>query len=301
VKLGIVTPILRPSDRGMRAADHRPAAGSWEDRGTIEDVARIATEAEALGYDFLSCAEHFALPIRVAAALGRGYWDPLSTLGFLAARTRHIRLATHVIVLGYHHPLEVLSCYGTLDRISGGRLILGVGIGGVEAEFVALGLKFEERGAVADDALRALRASMSSPVPEYHGTHFQFEGIVVEPTPLQAHIPLWVGGNTRRSLRRALDLGDGWIPYGLTAQQVGDLLSRGGLRAEIGERGRSFDLVLPPEVWLDPLGSGEVVHRTLDRYAVLGATALDLSFRSRSLTHYLDQLAEMVRICDSHG
>src|SRR5438270_11233400 len=103
---------------------------------------------------------------------GAAYWDPLSTFGYLAARTEQIRLATHVLVLGYHHPLEIAKRYGTLDRVCCGRLILGVGVGSLREEFDLLGAPFDDRGARADDALRALRASLSRTEPAYQGDHY---------------------------------------------------------------------------------------------------------------------------------
>ena len=131
-------------------------AGDWEATATIEDIATIATAADGLGFDFLTCSEHVVVPRTDRAARGDVYWDPLATLGFLAARTTRIRLATSVLVLGYHHPLEIAKRYGTLDRISGGRLVLGVGVGSLAAEFELLGASFADRGERADDALRAL-------------------------------------------------------------------------------------------------------------------------------------------------
>src|SRR5947209_9774140 len=140
-------------------------AGGWEAAATIEDLAAIATVADGLGFDFLTCSEHVAVPHTDRAARGDVYWDPLATLSFLAARTTRIRLATSVLVLGYHHPLEIAKRYGTLDRISGGRLVLGVGVGSLAAEFDLLGAPFTDRGERADDALRALRVSLSQPEP----------------------------------------------------------------------------------------------------------------------------------------
>src|ERR1700704_6708082 len=123
MKIGIVTPVLTLLPR---------AHARWEETGTLDDVVDIAREAERLGYHHLTCSEHVAIPTDVAEVRGGTYWDALATLSYLAARTSTIRLATHVLVLGYHHPLEIAKRYGTLDRISDGRLILGVGVGSLE-------------------------------------------------------------------------------------------------------------------------------------------------------------------------
>ena len=115
------------------------AFGPWEPDATIEDLAKVAETADRAGYHHLTCSEHVALPAGELDRRGARYWDPLATLGYLAGRTRQIRLATHVLVLAYHHPLEIAKRYGTLDLVSGGRLILGVGVGTLKEEFDLLG------------------------------------------------------------------------------------------------------------------------------------------------------------------
>lgn len=114
-------------------------ANAWEARADVEDIIRIAQAADALGYHHLTCSEHVAVPAAAAERRGAAYWDPLAVLAFVAGQTTSIRLATHVLVLGYHHPLDIAKRYGTLDRLSGGRLILGLGVGSLAAEFELLG------------------------------------------------------------------------------------------------------------------------------------------------------------------
>ena len=118
------------------------------------------------------------------------YWDPLSTFGFLAAHTARISLTTSVVVLGYHHPLDIAKRFGTLDRLSGGRLVLGVGVGSLKEEFDLLGATFDGRGEQADDAIRALRASLSTTRPSYRGSHYEFDGFAVEPCAVQERVPI---------------------------------------------------------------------------------------------------------------
>ncbi|MER6893154.1 LLM class flavin-dependent oxidoreductase, partial [Amycolatopsis sp. NPDC000740] len=124
--IGLVSPVVTrlPGD-----------PNAWEDTAGIEDLARIAETADRLGFDHLTCSEHVAVPVAVAEQRGSTYWDPLATFGFLAARTSRIRLVTQVLVLGYHHPLEIAKRYGTLDTVSGGRLVLGLGVGSLREEF----------------------------------------------------------------------------------------------------------------------------------------------------------------------
>jgi probable F420-dependent oxidoreductase len=154
-------------------------------------------------------------------------------LAFLAARTSRIRLATSVLVLGYHHPLEIAKRYGTLDRISGGRLVLGVGVGSLAPEFALLDAAWEDRGARADDAVRALRASLSTTRPVYDGEYFRFDSFAVEPCAVQRRVPIWVGGGTLRSLRRAVELGDGWMPFGLSGADITRFLDSVELSADL--------------------------------------------------------------------
>src|SRR2546429_8985387 len=151
MKLGVVTPVVTRLPR---------AHAKWEETAGIDDVARVAVEAERLGYHHLTCSEHVALPAAVAETRGATYWDPLPTFGYIAARTTTIRLATHVLVLGYHHPLAIAKRYGTLDRITGGRLVLGVGVGYLQPAFPALAAPSADRNERTADPIRPRRASV---------------------------------------------------------------------------------------------------------------------------------------------
>jgi probable F420-dependent oxidoreductase len=280
MKLAIVTPVLT-----MMPGAH----ARWEKTGTIADVARIAETAETLGYDHITCSEHIGVPASEAPRRGATYWDPLATFGYLAARTERIRLATNVLVLGYHHPLEIAKRYGTLDVVSGGRLVLGVGVGTLREEFDLIGAPFEGRGDIADDALRALRAALAQPEPSYDGTHFSFSGLVIDPCAVQAHLPIWIGGRTVRSLRRAVELADGWTPFAVSPQDVAEWLSR----FEVPD---GFEVVLPPHRPLDPSGEPEQAAAELGTLADAGATIAKVSLVHHSLEHYLDQLAALAEL-----
>jgi probable F420-dependent oxidoreductase len=205
-------------------------------------------------------------------------------------------LLSHVAVLGYHHPLELVKRYGTLDLVSGGRVVLGVGVGSLEAEFELLGAPFAGRGDRADDALRAIRASFSRRVPSYSGTHYTFEDFVVDPSGVQSRVPIWVGGRTRRSLRRALELGDGWIPFGLPLDALTGMLADEAVVAAMEERAEALDVVLAPEPPLDPLGEPEGTAATVRAYRDIGATALALRFRHESRAQYVEQLEAMMGV-----
>src|SRR6476661_2865517 len=192
MRFGLATPVV---------TCHPDHGAAWEAEAGAAEIVCIAEAADRLGYHHLTCSEHVAIPVAVAPVRGARYYDPLATFGFLAARTERIRFATHVVVLPYHHPLAIAKRYGTLDRVSNGRLILGVGVGTLEEEFALLAAPFADRGARADDAMRALRAALSQPTPEYHGAFYDFEGFVIDPCAQQERVPMWVGGRTARSLR----------------------------------------------------------------------------------------------------
>jgi len=264
-------------------------SGEWEKTGSIEDLAEIASAADQLGYHHLTCSEHIALPAAEQARRGTRYWDPLATLGYLAARTQRIRLATNVLVLGYHHPLEIAKRYGTLDQVSNGRLILGVGVGSLKEEFDLLGAPFDDRGPRGDDALRALRASLSVPEPAYHGEFYSYGGMVVDPCAVQEHVPLWVGGRTLRSLRRAATLADGWAPFSVTLQQAREWLGRFELRP-------GFEVILPPPAVLDPINEPDRTRDAIAETVAHGATIVSAIFSSTSLQHYLENLQALAEL-----
>jgi probable F420-dependent oxidoreductase len=264
-------------------------SGEWEKTGTIEDIAQIAEAADRLGYHHLTCSEHIALPAVELGRRGARYWDPLATFGFLAARTHRIRLATNVLVLPYHHPLEIAKRYGTLDTISNGRLILGVGVGSLKEEFDLIGAPFEDRGPRGDDALRALRASLSVPEPAYHGEFYSFEGMVVDPCAVQQRVPLWIGGRTLRSLRRAVNLADGWAPFAVSLRQARDWLGRFELQP-------GFEVVLPPPAPLDPINAPQRTRELLGETAAHGATIISTYFKHTSVAHYLENLHALAEL-----
>ena len=194
-----------------------------------------------------------------------------------------------MLVLGYHHPLEIAKRYGTLDLVSGGRLVLGVGVGSLEEEFDLLGAPWAGRGARADDALRALRASLGRREPSYTGSHFAYDGLVVEPHAVQQRVPLWIGGYTPRSLRRAVELGDGWMPFGLPADRLAGMLAEHDLSDD-------FEGVLSPGRHLDPTGDPDKSRERIERLQQAGATLVGVSITARDAVHYVEQLEALAEL-----
>ncbi|MGW4245365.1 TIGR03619 family F420-dependent LLM class oxidoreductase [Nocardia sp. NPDC004722] len=286
MRMGIATPVV---------LDIPGRSAAWEREAGIAELARIAEAADRLGFDHLTCSEHVAVAQHSDSAMlggsrGTRYWDPLATLSYLAARTTRIRLCTSVLVLGYHHPLAIAKRYGTLDVISGGRVVLGVGVGTAREEFDLLGASFTDRGRRADDAIAALRAALGRRVPEYSGSHYRFSGLVVEPHAVQARMPIWVGGVSDAALRRATTLGDGWLPAGLDAAALRQRLDRFDCRAP------GFEVVVGTAGRIDPIAEPGHAEQVLGELADAGATIAQPRVRHESLAQYLDQLAALTEL-----
>jgi probable F420-dependent oxidoreductase len=264
----------------------------WETKAGPDELATIAGVADELGFDHLICSEHVGVPPGTDQMRGTTYWDPLATLSFLAAHTNQIRLTTSVLVLPYHHPVAIAKRYGTLDLISKGRLTLGVGVGSLKEEFELLGAPWQGRGAIVDDTLRALRAIWGQSVASYSGSHHDFANWTIEPHGVQSHLPIWVGGQSRKSLERAVTLGDGWMPFALSGDQLKELL--GSVELPTG-----FDVVLSSGRPLDPTGDPEGTVRRINRAYELGATVCQIKVEATSADHCVEQLralGELVEI-----
>ncbi|GAB3022471.1 TIGR03619 family F420-dependent LLM class oxidoreductase [Mycobacterium bourgelatii] len=280
MKLGIATPVV---------TNIGGAPLEWEKDAGIEEIGRVAEVADRLGYHHMTCSEHIGLPSAEIGRRGARYWDPLATFGYVSARTKQIRFATMTLVLGYHHPLAIVKRYGTLDHVSAGRVILGVGVGSLKEEFDLLGAPFEDRGARGDDALRALRAALPSSEPAYEGEFFSFGGLTVDPCALQPHMPIWVGGRTRRSLRRAVTLADGWCPFAVSIDTAAKWLQSFELPPD-------FEVVLPADQPLDPVGNPAATTEALRVLEAGGTTTLSARFVHHSLQHYLEQLHALTEL-----
>jgi probable F420-dependent oxidoreductase len=229
-----------------------------------EAMARIAREGEAMGYDYLTLTDHVVLPDLGTPGYpysesGEFYGpspeirhEQLTAAAFIAATTSRIRLVTAVMVVPHRPAVLAAKMLATLDVLSGGRLVLGIGAGWLEAEFDALGAPpFAERGQVTDEYLAAFRALWSEESPRFAGRHVTFADILFTPKPVQKpHPPIWVGGESGPALRRAARLGDAWYPIGSNNRHLFDTLGRyrGGverLKRFTREAGREEKSVAP--------------------------------------------------------
>ena len=180
---------------------------------STEAITRFAKEAEDMGYDSVWVTDQIIVPNGDVDRFGPVFYESLTVLAFVAGITSTIRIGSSVIVLPYRNPIHVAKVASTIDSLSHGRLILGVGIGGVESEFRQIGASWEERGELSDEAIRIFKELWTSDQPSVRSKNYQLSEIQFYPKPVQKpHLPLWIGGDTRRALRRVVEFGDVWHP-----------------------------------------------------------------------------------------
>lgn len=186
-----------------------------------QQVLALGPLAEELGFDSVWTMDHLFNTGYIRQRLeDRPYYHPLAMLSYLAATTGRVSLGTSVLVLPYHNPVELAKYAATLDRMSGGRVILGVGVGGMAEEFAALGIPLRQRGRLTDECIAIMKELWTNPNPRYESPRWNFSEVLFSPKPLQQpHIPLWVGGSSPGALRRAALSGDGWHPTGLGPEE----------------------------------------------------------------------------------
>jgi probable F420-dependent oxidoreductase len=240
-------------------------------------AARLARAAEAAGFESLWVADHVVLPDPPVPgrpmAPDMRLLDPIVSLSFLAAHTTRIRLATGVIILPQRQAVVLAKQLASLDVLSNGRLVFGLGVGWCEPEMRAVGVPFAERGRIADEYLAAMRAVWTQPTPAYRGRYVSFESVQAMPRPVQTPIPIVVGGRTPPAFRRAVTQGQGWYGFGLdvptTETLVGALRDAAKRHSRPAELGRLEISVTPP-------GYGVPDKPTLDAYAAVGVDRLIL-------------------------
>ncbi|MFJ3903200.1 LLM class F420-dependent oxidoreductase [Streptomyces sp. NPDC090025] len=278
-------------------------AEGWEAAAGPDDLVAVARAADAHGYDYIASCDHIAIPRRLAGAMSTIWYDPVATLSYLAAATERVRLLSHVAVVGLRHPLVSAKAYATLDHLSGGRLVLGVGAGHVKEEFDAVGADFEGRGGVLDETVDALRAALGpEEFPEHHGERFSFEGLGMRPRPVQERIPVWIGGSSPAAVRRAALKGDGWLPQGDPRPRLAEQIAKlrglreaAGIEAPITVGAITEALYVGEPGWETGRrtlsGKPEALAESLRAYGEMGVHQIQVRFRSRSRTELTDQMA----------
>jgi probable F420-dependent oxidoreductase len=276
-----------------------------------EAVRTLAQQAEAAGFDSIWIADHVVIPRQVAPAYpyapdgaspfdpDQPFFEPLSVLNFLAGCTSRVRLGLHVLIVPYRHPVLTAKMLATLDVLSGGRLMLGAGVGWLAEEFMALGSPpYAERGAVTDEYLRLFKVLWTEAHPHFEGKYVQVADIGFQPKPIQKpHPPIWIGGHSGPALRRAAELGDGWAPIGLRPPplleppEMAAKLAR--LRTLLHQAGRAEDALTislaVPISFTETVGSArpmlsgsaEQIADDLRQYQALGVQHFNLNLPGR--------------------
>ena len=214
-----------------------------------DDLCRFAQRADALVIEsiwtgdhiILSMAESYQYPYTPDGSFpmpGEApFLDIMTVLSYIAACTKRVRIGSTVIILPYRNPILQAKMFASLDVLSKGRAICGVGVGWLEKEFDTLKVPYAERGAMSDEYLAIFKCLWTQAEPEFHGRFHSFDGIQFYPKPVQKpHIPIWVGGHSRRAIRRAVSYGDAWHPTRQTPEYVAGLLPY--LRQQAEEAGR---------------------------------------------------------------
>jgi len=188
-----------------------------------DSLRRWAQMTETLGYHLIMSSDHIATTQDVAEKYPAPFYEPLTTLGWLAGITERVEIGTTVLILPYRSPLETARAFANIDQLSGGRCILGVGVGWAEEEFAALQVPFNKRGAMTNDYLAAIRELWTNDIASHDGPYVQFDKVQTAPKPVRKpHPPIWVGGSSDAALRRTVRLADAWHPIRFTLDWMRD-------------------------------------------------------------------------------
>jgi probable F420-dependent oxidoreductase len=248
-----------------------------------ESLERWARLAEGEGYHFLMISDHVAITPDVQELFSAPFYDPFTTLAWIAGFTDNIELGTTVAILPYRHPLLTARMAANVDQISGGRFIFGVGAGWAKQEFDALGIPFNRRGAITDEYLEVIKACWTEDVVSYQGRFVSFKDVQTEPRPRRSpQPPIWVGGSSEGALRRAVRYGDAWHPIRARMDWLRDegLPALRRLAKMEGKAVPRFCPRLRLRITQSPLaddqrpagqGTIEQIHRDLEQLAALGA------------------------------
>ena len=276
-------------------------AESWEGSAGVAEMVDLARIADHSGFCYLAVCDHAAIPKDRAGVMSTTWWDCMSTLCYLAAVTSRVWLLSHVYALPLAHPLRAAKQWTTLDALSGGRAILGVGVGDVEGEFAALGVDFSRRDELLDEALDALNAAFADEYSSHDGPTWSYREMGITPRPVQDRIPIWVGGSSRAAIQRSAERGDGWLPEGAPEGGMSAAIALiRSLREQAGRADEPFTigalsgpLYVGEPTWdigRAVTGSPEQVAGFLRVLAGLGVNQIQVSFRSRDAHELYDQI-----------
>jgi probable F420-dependent oxidoreductase len=272
----------------------------------VQSIIQLARRAEEWGFASVWVHDHVFNAAHVFRRIGdKPYYEPLTLLSYVAACTQRVGLGTSVLVLPYHNPLRLAKIAATLDVLSGGRLILGVGVGAVPQESEALGSPYAERGAITDEAIAIMKELWTKDEPSFAGKYHRFSGMPFSPKPLQQpHIPILIGGNSRAAIRRAVRLGNGWHPFAISLETLRQGIT--SLREYAQSAGRdvaeipvSFSMPLGhPTARGDALGTepGAIVEK-IQAFADLGIQTLVITGNTSNIAETfpaMDMLAREV-------
>lgn len=274
----------------------------WEAEARAPELARVIRKADEVGLFYVAVCDHVAVPREPAARMGTTWWDTVATLAWAAALTERVRLLSHVLVAGYRPPLVVAKSFLTLDEVSAGRAVLGLGVGHVEGEFAALGADFAGRGAVADEAVDVIRAAFTDEYLTHHGATVDADDVGLAPRGHQNQVPIWIGGSSKAAMRRAAERGDGWLPQGTPRDAMAESITfiREHRRAALGE-----DVPIDMGALVEPMyvgtpgwdvgpwtraGSPDELAASLLELRGMGVAHAQVRLRSRTLDELLDQL-----------
>ena len=296
----------------MKIGCHLPMYGPV---GTRENLLTFARRVQALGYDSLWASDHVVLPHRMTTpypysptgqfplAPDVPFLEPLTTLALVAGITERVVLGTSILVLPHRNPVLAAKMCATLDHLSGGRVVLGVGVGWMREEIELLGGSYDERGAWSDEALTVMRACWQEQRTAHHGRFFSFEEVGAFPKPVRGDIPILIGGHTPRALRRVVQHGDGWHAAFITPAALKTDLAR--LKDECARQRRPYEqLKISVRAGLSirqsPLGADrKPLQGSVDQILADLTAFRDLGVESILLeTRYRD-LAEMLGIYET--
>ncbi len=264
-------------------------AQPWEAAAGGKELVRIAQAADRLGFAHISCSDHVLVPRSRADAMGAPWYDAAVTLAFLAGVTTRVRLLSHVVVLPYRHPLIVAKAFGTLDHLSNGRVILGVGSGHLKPEFKILGAPYEQRGKISDEYLQAIAAAWEQDVAQFKGATLSFADVIVAPRPTQRpRPPIWVGGNAPAVVRRAARYADGWIPWQLGPNEFAKSVAYARDVAAKAARTTAIEFVAPLTIAVTE--TVDSACRAIEAWREAGATSFHIGLANRSLEELLERM-----------